>query len=251
MREPVMLEDLLSVLVSPLPRMQVLEAIDGLRRRSLIERGQRAGSFTLHSVVLEYVTSRLVTTASQEIQQGKLLRLLEHGRERAQAKEYVRQAQERRLLAPLLASLQSVYQGRAEVEGQLCSLLEQVREWAQGTQGYGPANLVALLRLLRGDLRGLDLSHLAMREAFLQGVELQDTTLAGARLCECVLTEDFDAITAVAISPSGQYWATGGRQGRVRVWREDGHTLHLALQAHTDVVWALAFSPDERRLSSG
>src|SRR5260221_17896 len=80
---------------------------------------------------------------------------------------------------------------------------------------------------------------------------MQDTTLAGARLCECVLTEDFDAITAVAISPSGQYWATGGRQGRVRVWRENGHTLHLALQAHTDAVWAIAFSPDERRLSSG
>src|SRR5260221_4693864 len=54
MREPVMLEDLLSVLVSPLPRMQVLEAIDGLRRRSLIERRQPAGSFTLQSAVLEY-----------------------------------------------------------------------------------------------------------------------------------------------------------------------------------------------------
>jgi hypothetical protein len=33
----------------------------GLRRCSLIERGQRAGSFTLHSVVLEYVTTRLAT----------------------------------------------------------------------------------------------------------------------------------------------------------------------------------------------
>ena len=80
---------------------------------------------------------------------------------------------------------------------------------------------------------------------------MQDTTLAGARLCECVLTEAFDAITAVAISPSGKYWATGGRRGRVRVWRENGHTLHLALQAHTDAVWALAFSPDERTLASG
>src|SRR5437667_11109938 len=53
---------------------------------------------------------------------------------------------------------------------------------------------------------------------------MQDTTLAGARLRECVLTEAFDAITAVAISPSGQYWATGGRRGRVWVWRENGHT---------------------------
>src|SRR5437868_13947283 len=108
LREPVTLEELLSVQVSPLPRVQVLEAVDGLRRRSLIERGQRVGSFTLQSVVLEYVTTGLVTTASEEIQQGKLLRLLEHGLERAQAREYVRQTQERLLLAPLLASLESV-----------------------------------------------------------------------------------------------------------------------------------------------
>ncbi len=71
-REPVTLEDLLLVLVARLSPVQVLEAIDGLRRRSLIERGQRAGSFTLQSVVLEDVTSRLVTTASQEIEQGRL-----------------------------------------------------------------------------------------------------------------------------------------------------------------------------------
>src|SRR5439155_14716399 len=179
LREPVTLEDLLSVQVSPLPRVQVLEAVDGLRRRSLIERGQRVGSFTLQSVVLEYVTTRLVTTASEEIQQGKLLRLLEHGLEQAQAKEYVRQTQERLLLAPLLASLESLGHSRAEVEGQLCSLLEQVRERAQG---YGPANLVALLRVLRGDLRGLDLSRLALRGVHLQGVEMQDATLAGATL---------------------------------------------------------------------
>src|SRR5207244_2045205 len=251
LREPVTLDDLLAVLMAPLAHVQVLEAVDGLRRRSLIERGQRAGSFTLQSVVLEYVTSRLVTTASQEIQQGRLSLLIQQGLSQARAKEYVRQTQERLLLAPLLARLESVYQGRAEVEGQLRAGLDALRGRAEEAQGYSPANLVALLRLLRGDLRGLDLSHLALRGAYLQGVEMQDTTLAGARLRECVLTEAFDAITAVAISPSGQYWATGGRRGRVRVWRENGHTLHLALQAHTDAVWALAFSPDERRLSSG
>src|SRR2546421_313921 len=177
--------------------------------------------------------------------------LREQSLSQAQAKDYVRQTQERLLLAPLLARLQSSVPGHVEVEPRLRSLLSEVRERALAVQGYGPANLVALLRLLRGDLRGLDLSQLALRGAYLQGVEMQDTTLAGARLRECVLTEAFDAITAVAISPSGQYWATGGRRGRVQVWRENGHTLHLALQAHTDAVWALAFSPDERRLSSG
>jgi WD40 repeat protein/transcriptional regulator with XRE-family HTH domain len=250
-REPVTLEELRAMLIAPLPSVQVLEAVDGLRRRSLIERGQRTGSVMLQSVVLEYVTAQLVTTASEEIRQGRLSLLIQHGLCQAQAKEYVRQTQQRLLLAPLLANLQRVYRGRAEVEGELCSLLDQVRERAEVAQGYGPANLVALLRLLRGDLRGLDLSHLALRGVYLQGVEMQDAKLSGALMRESVFTETFDATLAVAISSTGQYWAMGSKQGEVRVWREAGQTLHLAWQAHTDMVWTLAFSPDERMLASG
>src|SRR5437016_692327 len=250
-REPVSIADLNALLVARLARGQVFEAVDGLRRRSLVERGQRAGSFTLQSVVLEFVTGRLVEEASKEIQQGRLSLLIRYGLCQAQAKTYVRQTQERLLLTPLLSRLESRYPGRAEVERRVRELLATLRGQDAIAQGYGPANLVALLRRLCGDLRGLDLSHLTLRGAYLQGVEMQDTTLAGARLCECVFTEAFDAITAVAISPSGKFWATGGRRGRVRVWRENGHTLHLALQAHADHTWALAFSPDEQTLASG
>ncbi len=246
-REPVTLEELRSLLVARLSRVQVLEAADGLRRRCLIERGQRPGSFTLQSVVLEYVTGVLIAEASGEIQQRRLERLIQHGLEQAHAKEYVRQAQERLLVAPLLARLQSAYQGQAEVEEQLCSLLDQLRGRAEYAQGYGPANLVALLR---GDLRGLDLSRLVLRGVHLQGVEMQDATLYGALVQDSVFTETFDSITAVAISSNGQYWAAGSRRGEVRVWEAAGQTLHLVWQAHTDVVIALAFSPDGRSLAT-
>jgi uncharacterized protein YjbI with pentapeptide repeats len=49
-------------------------------------------------------------------------------------------------------------------------------------QGYGPTNLVALLRNDQGNLRGLDLSDLALRGAYLQGVEMQDAALSNATL---------------------------------------------------------------------
>src|SRR5256714_1225196 len=251
LREPVTLQELQVVLVAPLAPVQVLEAVDGLHRRSLVERGQRPGSFTLQSVVLEYVTDRLVSTASEEIKQGRLALLLSHGLSRAGAKEYVRQNQERLLLAPVLASLESVYRGRAEVEERLRTLLDEVRGRSQQAQGYRPANLVALLRLLRGHLRGLDLSQLALRGVSLQGVELQDANLSHALLRECLLTQTFDAITAVAISKSGQSWAAAGRRGEVRVWRENGQRLHMVWQAHTDIVMPLAFNPDEHLLASG
>jgi WD40 repeat protein/transcriptional regulator with XRE-family HTH domain len=251
LREPVTLDDLRSVLVAPLAHVQVLEAVDGLRRRSLIERGQRPGSFALHSVVLEYVTSRLVEQASEEIVQGRLWLLLQYGLCQAQAKDYVRQTQERLLVAPLLARLQSASGGHTDVEDRLRLLLDHLRTWNQDAQGYGPANLVTLLRVLRGHLRGLDVSRLVLRGVYVQGVEMQDANLSGALIRDSVFTETFDAILAVAVSPDGRYWAVVGKQGEVRVWEARSQTLHRVWQAHTGMVWSLAFDPVGRSLATG
>ena len=71
-----------------------------MRRRSLIEPGKHPGSFTLQSVVLEYATARLIEDATREIEQGSLVRLIELGLELATAREYIRQVNERLLIAP-------------------------------------------------------------------------------------------------------------------------------------------------------
>jgi WD40 repeat protein/transcriptional regulator with XRE-family HTH domain len=232
LREPVNLQELLAVLGAPLPRSQVLEAVDSLRRRSLIERGKLQGSFTLQSVVMEYVTARLIAEVSSEIKQGRFSRLIMHGLELAPCKDYVQQTQQRLIVAPILAGLRSSYPLRT-------------------AQGYGPANLLALLRALRGHLRGLDLSQLSLRGVYLQGVEMQDTTLSGATLQETAFTESFDPPWSVATSSNGSYWAMGSRRGGARVWRDDGKILDLAWQAHTAAVQGLAFSPDEQTLATG
>jgi hypothetical protein len=245
LREQVSLGELRALLVAPRPSGEVLEAVDGLLRRSLIERGKLAGSFTLQSVVLEYMTTRLIAEASRELEQGRLVRLIEHGLVQAHAKDYVRQAQERLQLAPLLTRSQSASQEH-DREARVNVLLDQVRTWSERAQGYGPANLLALLRELRGHLRGLDLSQLFIRGAYLQGVEMQDTTLAGAVIQESIFTESFDAINGVAISSTGEYWAASSRRGEVRMWEAGGQTLHRIWQAHTERAWSLAFSPDGR-----
>src|SRR5436305_1684748 len=243
MREPVTIEELLAVLVTPLSRAQVLEAVEALRRRSLLERGHRPGSFTLQAVVLEYATGQLITETTREIVQGRLTRLIEYGLEQANAKDYVRQTQNRLIVAPLLAQVQSVYLERAAMEEHLLALLDQLRTRANYAQGYGPANLLALLREQRGHLRGLNLSQLVIRGASLQGAEMQDTKLSGATLRETVFTEALDAIWAVATSLNGQYWAAGSRWGEVRVWGESGKRLHVAWLAQRSAGRVLAFRP--------
>jgi WD40 repeat protein len=251
LREPVSIEELLSVLGTPLPRLQVLEAVEALRRRSLVERGQQRGSFTLQSVVLEYATARLIGEAASEIERGQLSRLIDHGLELAEAREYVRQTQTRLIVTPILASLRSAYHGRTDVEEKLLETLDQLRTREDYAQGYGPANVLVLLREHQGHLRSLDLSQLVIRGTSLRGVEMQDTTLARATLQDSIFTETFDAILAVAINRTGQYWAAASRQGEVRVWEARGQTPHLLWQVHTDITYALAFSPDGRSLVSG
>ncbi|MBZ0293396.1 MAG: tetratricopeptide repeat protein [Anaerolineae bacterium] len=250
LREPATLDDLLTLQVTPVPGARLLEAIEALHRRSLVERGHRPGSFTLQSVVMEYVTTRLVTDAVTEINQGKLNRLLEHGLELAHAREYVRHTQERLIIAATLVGLRNAQPHEAAIEDMLRELLDQLRRQPQKSQGYGPANLIALLRYLRGDLRGLDLSHLLLRNAYLQGVDMQDASLAGAVLQDSIFSESFGIVTAVAVSSSGKYWATASKRGEIRVWEAEGLVLHLAWRAHDDMVWSLAFSSDESTLAS-
>jgi len=249
LRQPVSLEELLRVLGTPLPRATVLEAVEALRRRSLIERGQHPGNFTLQSVVLEYATARLIAETSSEIQQSQLSRLIEHGLTLAGSPAYVRQTQMRLIVVPLLLQLRNVYPERVDLENHLLALLKRLRARADYAQGYGPANVLALLHEQRGHLRGLDLSHLLLRGAHLQETEMQDTTLSGTWLLDCVFTETFGAIWTVAISHDGKYWAAGNRRGEVWVWAYQ--TLHRVWQAHTDIVPFLSFSPDGRRLASG
>ena len=134
---------------------------------------------------------------------------------------------------------------------QLVRMLDQLRKRSTYTQGYGPKNMLRLLRALHGQLRGLDLSHLFLRGADLQGIEMQDTDLSGATLRDTLFTGTFNLITAIAASPDGRYWAAGNQLGELRVWLEGGQTLYRAWQAHTDQVFTIAFSPDGHTLATG
>src|SRR5207247_7966419 len=205
LREWTPLPTLVQVLHPRVLRAQLLEALEALSRRSLLERGQQA-SFGLQSVVMEYLTDELGERLAEEIVLGEPKLLRQVALAQAQAKDYVREIQVRLLVQPLLERLCAELGANAQIEAHLRRLLAQFRSEDAAIQGYGPANVITLLTALRGHLRDLDLSRLSIRSRLLQGVEMQDATLSGARLEESVLTEAFDAIWAVAISQSGQSW---------------------------------------------
>src|SRR5438046_5246785 len=162
LREWTPLDTLSQVLHPRVLRAQLLEALEALRRRSLLERGQKA-SFSLQSVVMEYLTDELGERLSEEIVLGDPELLRRVALEQALAKDYVRQTQVRLLVHPLLARLRSELGADSLVEAYLLGLLAQFRAEDAAAQGYGPANVITLLTALRGPLRGLHPSRLALR----------------------------------------------------------------------------------------
>ena len=88
LREPVSLRELQTVISVPRTPVQVLEALNGLSRRNLIECGQRAGSFTLHPVALEYAAARLMAEATSDIEHDSPASFVEYELCPTQAREH-------------------------------------------------------------------------------------------------------------------------------------------------------------------
>jgi hypothetical protein len=254
-REPVSFAELVADPGQGVARGEAVEAVEALARRSLLERGTDS-TFTLQPVVLEYATAHLVEGVCQEILVGQPALLASHALLKAPAKDYVRRSQERLIAQPLLEHL-STRSGSAEAtERRLLDLLGAWRgrspaAYARSRWGYGPGNVVNLLRLLRGELRGLNFSRLALRHAYLQGVEAQDASLAGAHLSEAVFDEAFNYLTSVALSADGTLLAAGTDTGEVCLWRVADRTLLVAVQGHSGLVLGVALSGDGRLVASG
>ena len=128
------------------------------------------------------MTNDLVSEATHEIQDGRLALPMMVEFTQVQASDDVQQAQERLLVTPILTQLKSLWRDPLDIQTRLLTLLDPLRGGSEDAQGYGASNLVTLLHLLRGDLSGLDLSDLYLRNTDLRGVETQDTRSHGGDL---------------------------------------------------------------------
>jgi WD40 repeat protein/transcriptional regulator with XRE-family HTH domain len=250
-REPASLAEMTADPSLPVRRGALLAAVESLRRRSLLEPGKHRASFALQPVVLEYTTESVVDEIAGEIRSGDLIQLLSIPLVRATAREYVRQSQERLIATPLLERLAASYGDLEATNERLLTLLAKLRALAPNAQGFGAGNLVNLLRLSRGHLRGVDLSGLTIREAYLQEVEAQDASLAGAHLTEVMTTSAFHYPTQVSTSADGSYVAAATSTGEVCLWRIADRTLLATLSGHDGAVWGVALSSDGRLVVSG
>jgi WD40 repeat protein/transcriptional regulator with XRE-family HTH domain len=248
-RETISLDDLREDIVGLVSIEDLLEALQSLRRRSMIETKGTA-HFSLQAVIMEYVTNKFVEQVYQEISTETIKLLASHVLIKAQAKEYVRESQIRLILKPLDERLLVMY-GREESEKKLKSILRTVRKTYFQKPNYVAGNVVNLLIQLGCTLRNYDFSHLFVWQAYLQGVELPGVNFSHANLKKSVFTDTFGSILSVTLSPSGELLAAGTANGEVRLWLTASGTPLHTLEGHTDWVTSVTFSPNGNLLASG
>ncbi len=250
-RDLIPLEELSRDLMGAVPKREVLAALQFLHWRCLIERAEQGAVFTLHEVVLEYVTERLVEQVCDEIIRGTPALLLTHAFMKAQSKDYIRDSQVRMLMEPILSRLIASFGDEQHLDRHLMHLVQRLREKLYAAQGYGGGNIINLLACLKGHLRGADFSHLLIRQAYLQGIEAQDASFADSDVSDSLFTEPMESIASMALSPDGNYLAVGSFSGQIRIWQVADEKPLLTFTGHNRLVWALAFSPDGTTLASG
>jgi WD40 repeat protein len=247
-REPVSLQVLKEDVVPKLQPLELAEALESLRRRSLIESSN--GLFTQQPVVMEYITARLIKQACEEITTGAISLFKSHSLLKAEAKDYVRDAQIRLILKPVTDKLIAVFENQRNVERQLRLILSTLQERSPLQPGYTSGNILNLLCQLQTDLSSYDFSNLNVWQAYLQGVNLHQVNLAHADLAKSVFSKSFGSILSVGFSPDGQFLSAVDTTGETHLWQVANVKQLLSCKSDTDWVQAVALSPDGQTVAS-
>lgn len=255
--------------------IKVMEALESLLRRSLIEKAsptliEKASStqgekeaesskFGLESVVMEYITAKFIENSLEEFSQTKKLDFINtYPLMKARSLDYIRQIQERLILEPVKQKLLNIF--GTELELHLRRMLGTLQKEPLPKKGYAAGNLINLLRQLQLDkipdespidLSGRDFSGLTIWQAYFKEVKLKETIFANSDLTGSVFTETMSSVVSVKFSPDGKYFATGLMNGEIRLWQTSDNKQLRIYKGHTAWVWAFAFSPDSRMLASG
>ncbi len=249
-REQASIDTLRADLLGALSKNELLPALMSLRRRSLIERDGQGAIFHLLPVLLEFITDRFVKQVSEEIVHLQYASIAKYALLKSRSKDYIRESQVRLIIQPVLANLGERLGDKDHLADALRALLRQVRKIPADSQGYAGGNLLNLLAGLNGDVCGEDFSRLVLRQAYLQGIEAQDSNFSRVEFFDSTFTEPLETIGAMSLSPSGRYLAASTYSGQVRLWDiAGGKPLWTATGARRE--WCLAFSPDEKFLVSG
>jgi WD40 repeat protein len=243
-------------IVPRIPRASLLESLESLSWRNLIE--MRAGQYTQQPVVMEYTIDCLISQIAQELIAAEPTQFIHYALIKTNTKDYIRHSQISLILQPIATQFQEYFANPTTLKSQIQQILETIHKLDIKYGNYGAGNLLNLALHLGIDLSGFDFSHLSIRHADLQGKALHRVNLSGADFSNCTFTQTFGAIFAIAFSPDNRILAFGDSNCSIRLWqtvKNDRDLLDLdrpllTLRGHQSWIFSVAWHPDGQKLIS-
>lgn len=249
-RKPVSVTDLLEEIVPPESKPRVMEALEFLRRRSLIEKTPTG--FTQSALIGEYVTERLIEGIYQELvafNSAHRWLINQYPLIQVDAEEPIETAQIQTILEPLVARLKATYTSQEDLAEQLNLVLVKLRS-EMLPPGYAAGNLLNLLTKLKIDLTGADFSDLTVWQADLSEVPLHGVNFSGSNLAKSVFSTRLGDVVAIALNREGSLLATGEKKGIICLWHVKDRQPLRQWKAHEKAIASLGFSGNGNWLAS-
>lgn len=252
------IDELSTDLLPAQSRSKILEAIESLHWRNLIEKKQ--GTYTQQPVVMEYVTEQLTEQMSAELlavsEQTPIL-LHRYPLLKTTVKDYIRDSQRRLIVDAIARELQATLGSQVATTQHLKTCLATLHPTINNLAtfipkpSYAAGNILNLLCYLGIDLTGCDCSGLAVWHAYLPNVPLPHSNFAYADLRRSQFTNGFGAVLAVAFNPAGTHFVSGELSGYLRLWCvSDGQAI-WTVKAYNNWVHSIAVSPDGKIIAVG
>lgn len=246
-REPMTLEDLKSDIVRPVSKRELGNTIQSFQRRLPLEK--TAAAFTLQPVLMEYATDRYIAEAVSGIIGTTPLSIDNHPLYKAEAKDYIRDVQDRVIIGPIIEQLMASLSNQQSIAAYLDRFVQKAKNIS--TNGYAAGNAINLLNRTGIGCVGRDFSDLIIRQGFFQNILLHRTNFTAATILNSVFTTTLGAVLAVAIDPKRNSLLTGDTTGQIRLWNMLDGAEVMNYQGHTSWVRSIALSPDWSSFASG
>ncbi|AFZ29981.1 (Myosin heavy-chain) kinase [Gloeocapsa sp. PCC 7428] len=244
-REPVSLRELAEDILQEVHPLELAEALESLRQRALIEK--TSGLFTQQPAIAEYVTDRFIKQICLELKTQQFVFFKSHALVKASAKEYIRNAQTRYILQPIVNQLFADMGSRKSIAHHLSKIIKNLQERSPLQPGYTSGNILNLLRHMQVDLDGYDFSHLKIWQARLD-VDLHQVNLASSDLDKSVFLANFGSLLAIAFSSNGQFLSAVNTSGATYIWHVPQMKLRHLTKGYNSWLRVATLSPDGQTL---
>jgi WD40 repeat protein len=264
LREPTNVETLRHRLLSIESKLKLLDTLEHLRRRSLLEVTHQG--YALQPAILEYITARFVDLACGDLVSGIMQQsastttmpakpydiaqeLRNHPLYVATASDWIQAANRQWILIPIVTRLRSIFQRETDLQQTLLKLLQSQRQKPLQKIGYWGGSVFNLLNFIQTDFTGQDLSQLHLWQADLHSRSFHQVNFSHTDLTHSRLTHPFSNVISVAFHPDGNLLAQSDDRGYITIWDCTSGQQVQTWQAHGHWIFDLAFSPDGEQIA--